>query len=159
MWDSLAICEYANETFAEGRLWPTDSASRALGRSMVAEMHSGFMDLRNKMPMNCRALNRYVLMDDGLRADIDRVCALWQTALSMHGEKGPWLLGQFSIADAMFAPVVMRFKNYGVAVPALVQQYCEHLLRDQDMQAWVEQALKEDWIVEADEAGSEQAVD
>jgi len=155
VWDSLAICEYANDVFAGGSLWPADVASRALGRCMVAEMHSSFMALRNQMPMNCRALNRHVPMADALRADIDRVCALWNTALTAHSGIGPWLLGNFSIADAMFAPVVMRFRNYGVAVPASIQAYCEHVLADVDMRAWVEAGLRESWIVEADEAGSE----
>ena len=155
IWDSLAICEYINEAFADGNLWPQDLSSRSLGRCMVAEMHSGFMALRNEMPMNCRALNRRVPMDEKLRADIDRLCSLWAAALTGHVQTGPWLLGQFSIADAMFAPVVMRFRNYGVQVPDLVQAYCDHLLADEDMQFWVEQALQETWIVEADEAGSE----
>ncbi len=155
VWDSLAICEYANETFAGGRLWPTDLSIRGLGRSMVAEMHSSFMSLRNELPMNCRALNRHVPMSESLQGDIGRVCSLWMSALSAHKNTGPWLLGDFSIADAMFAPVVMRFRNYGVQLPEPVQVYCDHLLSDIDMQAWIEEALKETWIVEADEAGSE----
>jgi glutathione S-transferase len=156
IWDSLAICEYANDVFAAGSLWPDDALSRGLGRSMVAEMHSGFMHLRNDMPMNCRALNRHVTMSDGLQADIDRICSLWATALVGHGVSGPWLLGGFSVADAMFAPVVMRFRNYGVAVPSVVQAYCDHVLDDSEVQAWVTAGLKETWIVESDEAGSEQ---
>jgi glutathione S-transferase len=162
IWDSLAICEYANEAFAGGSLWPDNLASRGLGRSMVAEMHSSFMHLRNEMPMNCRANNRHVPMNDDLQADINRVCTLWTAALTAHHKLGPWLLGEFSIADAMFAPVVMRFRNYdvsyGVEVPEQVQDYCDHLLADADMQAWVGEALKETWIVVADEAGSEQAL-
>ncbi len=155
IWDSLAICEYANECFAGGRLWPADPGSRGLGRSMVAEMHSGFTDLRNKMPMNCRAIKRQVAVDDGLRGDIDRICSLWASALAGHEQNGPWLLGEFSIADAMFAPVVMRFRNYGVEPPEAVKRYCNHARDDADMQVWIGEALKETWIVEADEAGSE----
>ena len=155
VWDSLAICEYANETFAKGTLWPQKSASHGMGRSMVAEMHSSFMNLRNEMPMNCRALGRKVPMNSGLQADIDRVCSLWTQAREQHEHLGPWLLGEFSIADAMFAPVVMRFRNYGVEVPESVQRYCDHVLADADMRAWVEAGVKETWIVEADEAGSE----
>ena len=153
VWDSLAICEYLNEVFADGDLWPKDIESRSLGRSMVAEMHSGFMSLRSEMPMNCRAVDRRVPINESLTADIDRLCSLWTTALTGHAHSGPWLLGEFSIADAMFAPVVIRFRNYGVQLPAVVQAYCDHLLADEDMQAWVEQALLESWIVEADEAG------
>ena len=155
VWDSLAICEYANDAFADGRLWPEDISSRGLGRSMVAEMHSGFTHLRNKMPMNCRVVNRHVSVDADLQGDIDRVCVLWSLALADHAQIGPWLLGEFSITDAMFAPVVMRFRNYGVVVPDAVKAYCEHVLADADMQCWVEEALKETWVVAADEAGSE----
>ena len=158
VWDSLAICEYANDAFFSGRLWPDNLASRGLGRSMVAEMHSSFNHLRNEMPMNCRAINRRVPMNENLQGDIDRISTLWAAALSSHQNLGPWLLGEFSIADAMFAPVVMRFRNYGVEVPPRVQGYCDHLLADDDMQAWVGEALKESWIVEADEAGSEKSL-
>lgn len=155
IWDSLAICEYANDCFAGGRLWPKDTVSRGFGRSMVAEMHSGFMDLRNKMPMNCRAINRQVPMDEGLQRDIERVCSLWESALAGQGHSGPWLLGEFSIADAMFAPVVMRFRNYGVRLPQSARRYSSHVVADADMRLWLEAARKETWTVAADEAGSE----
>ncbi len=155
IWDSLAICEYANEAFAEGSLWPQELASRGLGRSMVAEMHSSFQHLRNEMPMNCRAVNRHVPMSEGLKSDIARVCTVWEVALGAHQGRGLWLLGAFSIADAMFAPLVMRFHSYAVVVPPRVQAYCDHVLSDADMQVWVAQALRETWVVEADEAGSE----
>jgi glutathione S-transferase len=157
IWDSLAICEYANERFAKGALWPADTYSRGFGRCLVSEMHSGLPDLRNKMPMNCRAENRSVELDAGLRCDIDRVLSLWGDSLTCHSDKGPWLLGDFSIADAMFAPVVMRFRSYGVEVPEDIQPYCAQVFSDPDVQLWREQALQESWIVEADEAGSEQA--
>lgn len=155
IWDSLAICEYANDAFAGGRLWPENLISRGMGRSMAAEMHSSFMHLRNEMPMNCRALNRHVPIKQELQGDIDRVCSLWNTALVAHQDSGQWLLGEFSITDAMFAPVVMRFQNYGVELPGIVQAYCDHLLSDIDMQVWVKEALKETWVVDADEAGNE----
>jgi len=153
VWDSLAICEYANDVFADGRLWPRSTASRALGRCMAAEMHSGFLALRNKMPMNCRAIARYVPLDEPLKADIDRICLLWSAARAGHSSGGDWLLGEFSIADAMFAPVVQRFKTYSVKLPQVCQQYCEHVHADGDMQAWVSEALQESAIVEADERG------
>lgn len=155
IWDSLAICEYINERFANGALWPEDLYSRGLGRSMVAEMHAGFPELRNRMPMNFSARNRAVPMDEALTADIERMFTLWADSLACHSDKGPWLLGDVSIADAMFAPVVVRFSNYGVALPADVAAYCDHVLADEDMQAWREKAAEEPWRVEADEAGTE----
>lgn len=157
IWDSLAICEYANDNFAQGSLWPSDSYSRGWGRAMAAEMHSGFPEIRSKLPMNCRADNRYVELDDALQADIDRIFSLWGDSLASHADSGPWLLGAFSIADAMFAPVVIRLKNYGVSMPSDIRGYCEHVLADVDLVHWCEQARSETWIVEADEAGVDRA--
>jgi len=155
IWDSLAICEYINERFAGGLLWPEDSVSRALGRSMAAEMHSGFTELRKKLPMNCRAHNRVVEMDSALQADLDRIFCLWRDSLENHNDRGPWLLGEFSIVDAMFAPVVLRLGTYNIAIPADLQPYCERLRSDPEIQLWIGDALEEPWIVEADEAGVE----
>ncbi|MFK8048225.1 MAG: glutathione S-transferase family protein [Halioglobus sp.] len=153
IWDSLAICEYANDNFAQGRLWPDDSYSRGWGRAMTAEMHGGFPDLRNKLPMNCRARNRYVAMDDALQSDINRIFSLWGDSLISHSDDGPWLLGQFSIADAMYAPVAMRFRTYGISLPQDISSYCEYVWNDSDVVDWCEKADEETWIVEADEAG------
>jgi glutathione S-transferase len=155
VWDSLAICEYVNDRFAHGRLWPEDIYSRGLGRAMAAEMHGGFFQLRDKLPMNCRVDNRFVERDSALQADIDRVFSLWGDSLACHGDKGPWLLGDVSIADAMFAPVVMRLRSYAITVPDDIKPYCDHVLADPDVKDWLEGALKETWIVEADEAGAD----
>ncbi|MFT6955282.1 MAG: glutathione S-transferase [Halieaceae bacterium] len=153
VWDSLAIAEYVNEQFAEGRLWPEDSASRALGRSMIAEMHSGFTQLRMRMPMNCRASNRIIDMDASLQTDLDRMWTLWSDSLTSHADAGSWLLGEFSIADAMFAPVVMRFQAYALKLPADIKSYCDHALDDEHLQEWLRDASQETWVVVADEAG------
>jgi glutathione S-transferase len=153
IWDSLAIGEYANEQFAGGSLWPSDPPSRGLGRAMAAEMHSGFADLRSKMPMNCRASQRRVPVDGALQADIDRVWEAWSFALSRHRDSGPWLLGRYSLVDAMFAPVVLRFQTYGVEPPAKIRPYCTMVLEDPDLRDWVAAALLEDWVIEQDEAG------
>ena len=153
IWDSLAIGEYVNEQFAGGSLWPPDASSRGLGRAMAAEMHSGFADLREKMPMNCRAVHRRVPMDDALQTDIDRVWEAWSLALSRHRDIGPWLLGNYSLVDAMFAPVVLRFQTYGVEPPSGIRPYCTQVLEDPDLHEWIEAALQENWIIEQDEAG------
>ena len=152
IWDSLAIAEYANEQFADGGLWPEDSYSRAMGRSLAAEMHSGFFALRNELPMNIRARRR-VEGTPALQADLERLFVLWGDSLSCHADVGPWLLGQFSIADAMFAPVVMRLLGYGIEVPEDIQPYVALVDTDVDMAQWKEAALAETWIVDADEAG------
>jgi len=156
VWDSLAIAEYINEHFAGGSLWPEDAASRALGRSMAAEMHSGFTGVRNAMPMNIRA-RRVVPMTPDIERDIARISALWTNALDRHAGQGPWLLGQYSIADAMFAPVVFRFATYGVQLPEQLERYCAQVMDDPDLAPWLAQAATETWIVEADEAGEDSA--
>jgi glutathione S-transferase len=157
VWDSLAICEYVNERFAGGALWPADIQSRALGRALVAEMHSGFSQLRGAMPMNFRARDRCVAGSPGLERDILRVQALWQGARERYAARGPWLLGEYSIADAFYAPVVVRFAAYGVELPAgPVSDYCATVRADPDFRHWEGLALHETWRVEADEAGEEQ---
>jgi len=155
IWDSLAIGEYVNEQFAGGRLGPEDAASRALGRSMVAEMHSGFSELRDRMPMNCRASNRKIPIDEPLQVDLERMWTLWSDSLACHADAGGWLLGEYSLADAMFAPVVIRFMGYSVALPDDIRDYCEHALADPALKEWLLDASSETWIVAQDEAGVE----
>jgi len=154
IWDSLAIGEYINEQFADGVLWPKDPSSRALGRSMSAEMHSGFSTLRSRMPMNCRASGRKVEHDDALNTDLQRLWTLLTDSLDSHQDHGPWLLGQYSLADAMFAPVVLRLGTYGIEPPADLQSYCNAVLNDETLSSWLNLALQETLIVEADEAGA-----
>ncbi|WP_116366139.1 glutathione S-transferase family protein [Parahaliea mediterranea] len=154
VWDSLAICEYINETFAANTLWPQDAGARAFGRSLVAEMHSGYGALRSAMPMNFRARQRRVPSTPALQADIARIIERWASARQRYGADGPWLLGRFSIADAFFAPVAVRFGGYGVALPAgPVADYVRHLRADEAMQEWERAAAAEHWVVEADEVG------
>ena len=125
VWDTLAICETAAELFPQNHLWPQEARARRVARSVCAEMHSGFQALRSRMPMNIR--RRYP--GKGLTAesqkDINRVVELWTDCRERFGGPGNFLFGRFSIADAFFAPVVMRFHTYGVTVPSLAQAYCE----------------------------------
>ena len=151
LWDSLAIGEYANERWAGGSLLPAQPAGRALARAYIAEMHAGFSALRARMPMNCRAEGRRVAIDDQLQADIDRIFAIWTECLGRSG--GPWLFGEFSLADAAYAPVALRFRTYGVEGPPPVQGYVATVLADPDVAAWVEAGKSEQEVVEADEAG------
>ncbi len=114
IWDTLAIAETLNERWPEKELWPADPAARAHARSVSAEMHSGFFELREAMPMNCRAMGRKVTLTDKLTADIDRIFAIWRDCHQRYQSQGDWLFGAFSVADAMFAPVVLRFRTYGI---------------------------------------------
>lgn len=154
IWDSLAIGEYVNEQFARGSLWPEDASSRALGRSMAAEMHSGFSALRAQLPMNCRARGRVVAREQALASDLERLWIVWSDSLACHHDRGPWLLGDYSLADAMFAPVVLRLGTYGIEPPAELQPYCHQVLSDETLSTWLALAMEESWVVEADEAGA-----
>jgi len=153
--DSLAIAEYINDCAPQARLWPDELKSRALARSMSCEMHSGFAHLRNDMPMNIRATGRSVAASEGLKKDISRIIELWQKCLTVPVEKrgGPWLFGRFSICDAMFAPVVFRFKTYGVALPPECQIYVEHCCEAPEVQEWVERSLAETERLTTEEVG------
>jgi len=152
IWDSLAVCEYLNEA-TEGRLWPQDPMARAHARSISAEMHSGFENLRAQMPMNCRAEGRRVAIDSNLQSDIDRIQAIWSDAKIRFGGLGQWLYGDFSIADAFYAPVVSRFKTYGVATDELSSRYMEAVLTDQDLAHWYQMAGAESEVLEEEEVG------
>ncbi|MEP5766608.1 MAG: glutathione S-transferase family protein [Halieaceae bacterium] len=154
IWDSLAICEYVNERWAAGSLWPEDVQQRAQARAISAEMHAGFAALRECMPMNCRASDRHVTIDGELEQDINRVLSLWRECRETVATEGPWLFGAFSIADAMYAPVVSRFNTYGVEMPEQLQAYVETQLADADMVEWFEAAHTEVEQIEAGEAGS-----
>ena len=153
IWDSLAICEYVNERWASGELWPQQLQQRARARAISAEMHAGFPALRQQMPMNCRANNRRVPMNAELQQDISRIMDIWRECREAAAGSGPWLFGSFSIADAMYAPVALRFQTYGIELPDAVHNYVETVLHDSDIVEWTTAAREEVEIVEADEAG------
>jgi glutathione S-transferase len=143
IWDSLAICEYVAELTGLGL--PKDRAARAQARSVAAEMHSGFQTLRNECPMNVRAVNRRVALTPQLQADIARVDEIWSGCRQGYGAGGGagWLFGDFSIADAMFAPVFFRFQTYGAALSAASQSYLEHALSDPAVREWQDASTQE----------------
>ena len=143
VWDSLAICEYVSEHYLEGRGWPEDVKMRAEARSCSAEMHSGFATLRNDMPMNCRACDRRVEMTPELQADISRIDSLWTSLTSKYSDQGPWLFGNFSIADCMFAPVVFRFNTYDPEISKKARDYIKTMLAHPKIKIWQDQAANE----------------
>lgn len=152
VWDSLAIAEYLAELYPQA--WPKERDDRTYARCISAEMHSGLMALRRHLPMNCRAENRVVpLTDPALQADIQRVQSIWQECRQKHALAGPWLFGNFSIADAMFAPVVFRFHTYGVPCQGVVAGYMQTMLQDADVLDWWHAAKQESAVVIDDEAG------
>jgi glutathione S-transferase len=142
IWDSLAICEYLAEQFPELHLWPQDVAARAMARSVCAEMHAGFSDLRNSMSMNIRASYPGKGRTPGTQADIGRISEIWEECLSRFGHH-QFLFGEFSIADAYYAPVVMRFRTYGVSLAPALDAYCQRVLAHPAVARWVNEALAE----------------
>ncbi len=152
VWDSLAICEYIAEL--TGRGWPTNQEARAVARSVCAEMHSGFVNLRSEWPMNARARNRRTPITPSLEADIDRIDVIWNDCRRRFGTGGgPWLFGEYSIADAMYAPVVLRFNTYGAQVSETARWYIASALEDAALQEWLSAAKQEPWVLENSEVG------
>ena len=146
VWDTLAIGEYAAEKFPDKQLWPKAVQARARARSVCAEMHSGFSALRTHCPMNIEAslpqAGAIVWRDQpAVRSDVQRIVAMWTELLEQHG--GPMLFGGFSIADAYFAPVCMRLKNYALPVPGHVTDYIRRVSALAAVKAWVEEAQAE----------------
>jgi len=150
IWDSLAILEYLVGLFPEQGL-PTDLKACAVARSLCSEMHSSFAALRNELPMNCRREPSPLLLSDACVADIDRVQALWDYAGRYSEGDENWLFGKFSIADAMYAPVVLRFHRYQVPLNDPASAYVDRLLNHPAMIEWVAAARAETAIIEQEE--------
>jgi glutathione S-transferase len=155
VWDTLAIAETVAEWFPGKGVWPEDPVARAFARSASAEMHSGFRDLRARMPMNIRSRHPGKGMTPEVRSDIERIERLWREARSRFGAGGDFLFGRFSAADAMFAPVVMRFATYGVACSPLAGRYCEAVRAAGAVRDWCEGACAETEFVAEDEPYAE----
>jgi len=154
VWDSLAIAEYVAERFPGKQLWPQDSAARAAARSVVAEMHGGFTALRSACGMNIEAdlahVGRVVWRDNaGVRRNVERLVAMWSALLARHG--GPMLFGEFSVADAYYAPVCSRLKTYALPVPAEIDAYVQRVHQLPAVREWVRGALAEQDFVALDE--------
>ncbi len=153
VWDTLAIAETVAERWPEKNLWPADADRRAHARAICAEMHAGFVALRNNMPMNCRAMGRKVPLPDELVGDIDRIIAIWADCHRQYGNGGGWLFGDFTIADAMFAPVVLRLRTYGINLPESAGYYPRRLLESNAMQEWLAAAESETEVIDREEKG------
>jgi glutathione S-transferase len=148
VWDSLAVIEYLAERFPEARLWPEDRARRAHARSISAEMHSGFAALRNECGMNLHRPVRPIALSSEARAEIGRVQQIWSECRERYGKFGPFLFGAFGGADAMFAPVVHRFRTYAIAGAPEVQAYMDSMMALPAFQEWTRAALAETMIIE-----------
>jgi glutathione S-transferase len=149
VWESLAICEYLAESFANFELWPNDPPARAVARAVSAEMHAGFAALRQYLPMNIRSSFPGRGVTPEVQSDINRIMAIWRDCRARFGEgRGEFLFGGFTIADAMFAPVVTRFRTYKLELERDAEAYCDTIMAMPAMQEWVAAAKNEPMIVE-----------
>ena len=151
--DSLAICEYVSEKYLDGAGWPADQIARAQARACSAAMHSGFSTIRSEMPMNARAEGRRIEVTPEIESEIQRIERLWTLLRDASETLGPWLFGDFSIADCMFAPMSFRFNTYGIVLNGKARNYCELLINDPDMQAWLSSAKAESETIDFAEKG------
>jgi glutathione S-transferase len=146
IWDSLAICEYLAEQFPDKNMWPSDTVARAMARCIVAEMHSGFTGLRSAMTMNIRGRFPGKGRTPDAQGDIGRICEIWETCLSHFGHHH-FLFGDFSIADAFFAPVATRFITYDVSLAPALQGYVDRLLAHPAVARWISEASAEAEVI------------
>jgi glutathione S-transferase len=149
VWESLAICEYLAETFPAAGLWPEDPAARAAARSVSNEMHGGFTALRAYLPMNMRSSYPDRGVTPEVQADVNRVMAIWRDCRSRFAQsKGDFLFGRFTIADAMYAPVVTRFRTYRIDLEREADAYCDTIMNLPAMAEWLTAARNEPMIIE-----------
>ncbi len=147
IWDSLAILEYLAEELPDRQLWPAEPAARAHARSIAAEMHAGFVTLRRQLPMDIRARRHVAPATGELAQQIERVQAIWRECRTRAGDRGPFLFGRFSNADAMYAPVATRFRSYDVPLDAVSQAYVDAILALPAFREWEAASLAEPWTI------------
>ena len=142
VWDSMAIFAHLLERYPDAVGWPADPVQRALARSISAEMHSGFLAIRDALPQNIR-IRRTAFVSDVCRAQIDRVQSIWRECRERFGDRGPWLFGELGIADVMFAPVALRFVSYGILVEGRAAEFVDATLALPSVQEWISAAQDE----------------
>jgi glutathione S-transferase len=152
IWDSLAIIEWLADKTDRTRYWPTEDSARGMARSMAAEMHSSYENLRREHSMNLRKQFPVKELSEEVRTEIIRILELWAEARARHGSGGPYLFGNFGAADIMFAPVATRFITYSIPVPRFAAAYMEAILNHPWMREWIEAAQEEPWVIEKYEA-------
>ena len=143
IWDSMAIFEYLTEIFPERSWWAGDRTARSVARSICAEMHAGFLPLRSQMAMNCREHFPNFEITPEVQRDIDRITTIWRECRAAYGKDGAFLFGRFTIADAVYAPVVLRFRTYDVKLDLICQAYADAVLALPAMKEWLESAIAE----------------
>lgn len=154
VWDSLAIIEWLADKVGRERFWPRDEGARGMALSMAAEMHSSFPVLRRELPMNVRKIFKTPEIGQELAAEIGRILQIWAQARARYGGENPYLFGDFTAADIMYAPVCTRFVTYSVRLPRFAQGYVETIIGHPWVRQWIEAAQEEPWVIEQyEEAG------
>ena len=148
VWDSLAIIEYLADKVGRDRFWPKEDDARAMARSIVAEMHSGYLALRRECPMNIRRRVEDANISEASRADVVSILTLWAEARARFGKGGPFLFGSFCAADIIYAPIVSRFMTYGIPVPGFAMAYMQAVWEHEWLNDWVAAAEAEQWVIE-----------
>ncbi len=151
IWDSLAILEYLSEQCLESKGWPAETNARAIARSVSAEMHSSFINVRNELPMNCRKNFHDIKLSFEADQEIERITTLWRRCRSQFGAEGDWLFGRYSIADAMFAPIALRFSGYNISLGDVEEDYVQSVLKQPGIIEWIEAGKGEKEIIGEDE--------
>ena len=153
VWDSLAIIEFLADRVGRDHFWPSDDSARGMARSMAAEMHSGFSNLRRDLPMNVRKSFAAADLSDEVVDEVERILQLWAQARARFGGTGDYLFGDWCAVDMMFAPVVTRFITYSVPVPPFAASYMKAVLQHPHVAEWIEAAQDEPWVIEQYEVG------
>jgi glutathione S-transferase len=153
VWDSLAICEFISDLYPKKYCWPKYIQDRAFARSISNEMHSGFNAIRTAMPMNCRKSCLLNIDSKELQEEIDRVSEIWLTCRNQHSSEGPFLFGDFCIADAMFAPIAIRFHSYGVQLNKAQRDYMDTILSLPAIEQWIFAGISEAEFIDQYEVG------
>ena len=148
VWDSLAIVEFLADRHGKETYWPQDESACGMARSMAAEMHSGFSNLRRDLPMNVRKTFPFKPLSDEVRNEIERILQLWAQARARFAGTGPFLFGDWCATDMMYAPVVTRFITYSVPLPPFAELYMKAVLSHPHVIEWIDKAQDEPWVIE-----------
>jgi len=151
VWDSLSILEYVSEKYLMSNGWPSDEKARAVARSVSAEMHSSFVNVRNELPMNCRKKFQNMTLSVQAADEIERIKLLWRKCRTEFGGGGEWLFGKYSIADAMYAPIAVRFEGYSIPLAGIEKDYVQNILKQPCIAEWIAAGNAEREIIEEDE--------
>jgi len=151
IWDSLSILEYLSERYLSNSGWPVDVDARAFARSISNEMHSSFSSVRKEMPMNCRKKFQDIRLSAKAEHEIERIKSLWRQCRTHYGRDGEWLFDHYSIADAMFAPIALRFEGYSIALDNISNDYVQSVLAQPHIKEWIEAGKAEKEIIPEDE--------